>query len=63
VDASSNSVCATCPIVATGEARSLILRHHSSDRTVTVDRLPIAIEDYGPLVKRRIIVVASEISS
>jgi hypothetical protein len=57
VGASSNRVCATCPIVATGEVRPLLLGHHSSDGTVAVGRLPIATEGYGPLLQRCIVVV------
>jgi hypothetical protein len=53
----SNHVCATCPTVATGEARLLLLGHHSSDGIAAAGHLPIATEDYGPLLQRRIVVV------
>jgi hypothetical protein len=46
VGASSNRAYATCPIVAIGEARLLLLGHHSSDRTAATGRLPVATEAY-----------------
>jgi hypothetical protein len=57
VGASSNHAYATCPIVATGEARLLLLGHHSSDRTAVAGRLPVATEGYRPLLQRRIVLV------
>jgi hypothetical protein len=45
------------PTVAMGEVRSLLLEHHSSDGTVAAGHLPVAIEGYGPLVHRHIVVV------
>jgi hypothetical protein len=47
VGASSNRACATCPTVVMGEARPLLLGHHSSDETAAVGYLPVATEDYG----------------
>jgi hypothetical protein len=61
VGSSSNPACATCPIVATAEARSLLLGHHSSDGTAAVGYLPVATEDYGLLLQRRIVVVVLEL--
>jgi hypothetical protein len=57
VGACSNFVCATCPAIATGEARPLLLEHHNSDGTTATGHLPVAIEGYGPLVHRCIVVV------
>jgi hypothetical protein len=57
VNASSNRACATCPIVATGESRPLLLGHHSTDGIVVVGHLPVATEGYGPLLQRHIVVV------
>jgi hypothetical protein len=57
VGASSNHVCATCPTIVMGEARSFLLGHHSSDETIAAGHLPIAIECYGPLLQRHIVVV------
>jgi hypothetical protein len=62
VGASSNRTCATCPTVATGEARLLLLGHHSSDGIVAAGRLSIATEGYGPLLQRRIVVVKVNVS-
>jgi hypothetical protein len=58
--ASSNRACAMCPTVAMGEARPLLLGHHSSDETAAVDHLPVATEGYGPFLQRRIVVVVSK---
>jgi uncharacterized protein (DUF2126 family) len=60
--ASSNHACATCPTVATGEARPSLLGHHSSDRIATTSCLPVVIEGYGLLVQRRIVVVRVTLS-
>jgi hypothetical protein len=59
VGASNNHTCATCPTVAMGETRSLLLEHHSSDGIAVVGHLPIATEGYESLVRRRIVVVIS----
>jgi hypothetical protein len=45
------------PTIATCKVRLLLLGHHSSDETAAASRLAIAVEGYGPLVHRRIIVV------
>jgi hypothetical protein len=50
-------VFATCPTVVMCEAHLSLLGHHSSDGTAAVDRLPISIEGYRPLVQRHIVVV------
>jgi hypothetical protein len=55
--ASGNRACFTCPTVGMGKARVLLLAHHSSDGTAITGRLLVAIEGYGPLVQKRIIVV------
>jgi hypothetical protein len=57
MDASSNRAYATCPTVATGEARPLLLEHHSSDGTTATDHFSVAIEGYRPLVQRCIVIV------
>jgi transposase InsO family protein len=59
VGASSNRACGTSPIVAMGKARSSSLGHHSTDGTTAADHLPIGTEGYGPLAKRRIVVVST----
>jgi hypothetical protein len=57
VGASSNHACATCHIVAMGEARLSLLGHHSSDGTAAAGHLPVATESYGLLLRRNILVV------
>jgi hypothetical protein len=57
MSASSNCACTSCPTVATGKARPSLLGHHSSDGTAAMGQFLIAIEGYGPLVQRRIVVV------
>jgi hypothetical protein len=49
VGANSNRTCVTCPTVVMGGR--LLLGHHSNNRTTATDRLPITIEDYGPLLQ------------
>jgi hypothetical protein len=39
------------------EARPSLLGHHNSDGTIAAGRLPVATEDYEPLIHRRIVVV------
>jgi hypothetical protein len=55
--ASSNRTCATCPTVATGDARPLLLGHHSSNGTAVMSNLSVATEGYGPLLQSRTVVV------
>jgi hypothetical protein len=57
VGASSNRAGAMCPTVATDDTRPPLLGHHSSDGTAATDRLSVAIENYGPSVHMRIIVM------
>jgi hypothetical protein len=57
VGTSSNYVCTTCSTVAMGKAHPSLLGHHNSNGTTIMSQLPVAIEGYGPLLQRRIVVV------
>jgi hypothetical protein len=52
VGASSNHTCAMCPTVVMDKTHPSLLGHHSSDETITMDRLPVAKEGYEPLIQK-----------